>query len=293
MKDKKTFSYKMTYNYRKLKYNINRLWFLHKFKLSIILIVFALIVTYFYQNIFVSIGSGEQGVLWYRISGTNMERIYDEGLHFVCPWDKMYIYNVRVQAVNDTMSILTSQGLTVKFNITYRFYPDKLELPKIHKILGPKYNESYVQPEIKAAAMSILGNYTPEKLYTMSTQVIQATIKQYVLKELYDQDIVLEDFLINKIELPIKISNAIEDKLSKEQLLLEFDYRIGIAEKERARKEIEAEGINKFESISGVSMLKWRGLDVTEKLTTSPNSKVIIVGTSDKDLPVILNSESK
>ncbi len=293
MKDKKSISYKMTYQYRKFKYNIMRLWFLHKFKLSIFAVIFGLVVTYFWQAIFVSIGSGEQGVLWYRITGTNMERIYDEGLHLVFPWDKMYVYNVRIQSVNDTMSILTSQGLTVKFNITYRFYPDKTELPKIHKILGPDYNKTYVKPEIRAAAMSILGNYTPEKLYTMSTQVIQATIKQYVLKELYDQDIVLEDFLINKIELPIKIASAIEDKLSKEQLLLEFDYRIGIAKKEKRRKEIEAEGIKIFENTTGVSILKWRGIEATEKLTTSPNSKVIIVGTSDKDLPVILNSESK
>jgi regulator of protease activity HflC (stomatin/prohibitin superfamily) len=203
----------------------------------------------------------------------------------------MYLYNTRIQAVDDTMAILTSQGMTVKIIFTYRYHPYKDNLPKLHQTLGPNYNLVYIKPEIEAAAMSIIGNYNPERLYQMSTQIIQSIIKQYVYKQILDHNIILEDFLIKKIELPKTIAEAIEQKMSKEQLLQEFDFLVGIEKKEKERKIIEAEGIKSFETISNIPILKWRGLEVTEKLSTSPNSKIILVGTGSNQLPILLNAD--
>jgi regulator of protease activity HflC (stomatin/prohibitin superfamily) len=125
----------------------------------------------------------------------------------------------------------------------------------------------------------------------MSTQIIQSIIKQYVYKQILDHNIILEDFLIKKIELPKTIAEAIEQKMSKEQLLQEFDFLVGIEKKEKERKIIEAEGIKSFETISNIPILKWRGLEVTEKLSTSPNSKIILVGTGSNQLPILLNAD--
>ncbi len=75
-----------------------------------------------------------------------------------------------------------------------------------------------------------------------------------------------------------------------EQLNYEYDYKLQIEEKEKKRKEIEAEGVKQFEAISNIPILKWKGLEVTSEFAKSKNSKIILVGTSQKSLPLLLNT---
>ena len=67
-------------------------------------------------------------------------------------------------------------------------------------------------------------------------------------------------------------------------------------EKQEAdRKRIEAKGIADFQTIvaQGISdqLLRWKGVEATEKLAQSPNTKVIIVGSGKDGLPVILDTK--
>jgi regulator of protease activity HflC (stomatin/prohibitin superfamily) len=71
-----------------------------------------------------------------------------------------------------------------------------------------------------------------------------------------------------------------------------------ILEKERKeadRKRIEAQGIADFQKIvaTGIDerLLRWKGIEATEKLANSPNTKVIIVGAGKDGLPVILDTK--
>ncbi|MCK9476520.1 MAG: hypothetical protein M0R46_11405 [Candidatus Muirbacterium halophilum] len=44
----------------------------------------------------VTIEPGEKGVLFYKWGdGLDKETVYDEGVHFVSPWNTMIIYDVR------------------------------------------------------------------------------------------------------------------------------------------------------------------------------------------------------
>ena len=67
-------------------------------------------------------------------------------------------------------------------------------------------------------------------------------------------------------------------------------------EKQEAdRKRIEAKGISDFQNIvaQGISdqLLRWKGVEATEKLANSPNTKVIIVGAGKDGLPIILDTK--
>ena len=73
-----------------------------------------------------------------------------------------------------------------------------------------------------------------------------------------------------------------------------------ILEKERQeaeRKRIEAKGIADFQDIvsRGISeqLLKWKGIEATEKLANSPNTKVVIIGSPKDGLPIILGSDKQ
>jgi regulator of protease activity HflC (stomatin/prohibitin superfamily) len=64
---------------------------------------------------------------------------------------------------------------------------------------------------------------------------------------------------------------------------------------EADRKRIEAKGIADFQNIvaQGISdqLLRWKGVEATEKLANSPNTKIIIVGSGKDGLPVILDTK--
>jgi len=63
-------------------------------------------------------------------------------------------------------------------------------------------------------------------------------------------------------------------------------------EQEADRKRIEAKGIADFQDIvsKGISdqLLKWKGIEATEKLAGSSNTKVVVIGSGKDGLPLIL-----
>ncbi|MFA6572244.1 MAG: prohibitin family protein, partial [Bacteroidota bacterium] len=203
----------------------------HRVKIIIFLLIFSFLFIYFWQNILISVETGTVGVKWNRFSGTVQDKIYGEGLYVFLPWDKLYRYNLRIKNVNDTMKLLTRDGLGIKMNFSYRYYILRDSVICLHLKLGPEFEEKYVKSEAKAAAMSIIGNYPPDKIYTLSTLTIQTIIKQFLFKKLKAQNIVLDNFLITNISLPETITRSIELKLAKEQLAMEFDYRLKVEEK--------------------------------------------------------------
>ncbi|MDD2426362.1 MAG: SPFH domain-containing protein, partial [Bacteroidales bacterium] len=135
--------------YRLFIRGISDYWDRHTVGISLTLLIFVLIVAIFWKNIFISIDSGEQGIRWSRIKGTQLDEYYGEGLKIIWPWDKMYIYTTRIQTKSDTMNILTAEGLSISVEFIYRFYAIPDSIPAIHKTLGVKYAETFVAPEVE------------------------------------------------------------------------------------------------------------------------------------------------
>jgi regulator of protease activity HflC (stomatin/prohibitin superfamily) len=166
-----------------------------------------------------------------------------------------------------------------------------LGLPLLHKRWGPDYVNTFILPEAKATMISVIGNVDRQTLQSPSSDQVQTKAFVHLSKELKDSKVYLHDLLIIRLSIPKSLSDAIERKLTQEQLLQEYKYRVEVAEMEKERKAIEAEGIKLFEQISGIPILKWRGLDVTSEIARSKNAKVIVIGTGAEGLPVILNAE--
>ncbi|HEX2957037.1 MAG TPA: prohibitin family protein [Chitinispirillaceae bacterium] len=276
-----------------IKTKVDGFWNKYLFSITLSLLIFCFVIAVFWNRIFISIDPGYQGIRWSRFEGTQVDEIYNEGLHIIWPWDRMYLYTTRVQTNNNSLDILTTEGLTIKVEYTYRFHVFPDSIPVVHQELGYQYATTFVEPEIQAASMAVIGNYTPDQLYQISTLVVQSTIKHYLSKRLLSQNIVFDDYLIRKIVLPEVVSKSIEKKMVAKQLAMEFEYKLQVEAKEMERKKIEAEGISQFAQISGIPILKWKGLEVTEKFAESKNSKIIMVGNNENSLPLILNSDEK
>ncbi|PLX70430.1 MAG: hypothetical protein C0602_06355 [Denitrovibrio sp.] len=264
--------------------------------LTVSVLVLLVVFAYFFNSIFINIYPGEAGVLWKRFSGgTEMDYVYNEGLQIIFPWDKMYKYDIRVQQYSYDFEALSKDGLIIKFDLSVRFFPQRLNLPKLHKEIGPDYIEKVVKPEVQAHLRKVVANYTPEEIYTSEGYLLQIII-QGSMGAFSDRYLNLENLLVKKMTLPASIRDAIERKLTQEQKVKEYDYRLMREAKEAQRKSIEAEGIKRFQEIvkSGKffdKYIQYKGIDATLELSKSNNSKVVVVG-SNGNLPLIMNLDS-
>ena len=243
----------------------------------------------------VTIESGKAGVL-YRTFGGGVDTKYyfDEGFHFVAPWNKVFIYEVRQQELFEKMSVLSLNGLEIKLDASIWYQPIGNELGLLHKTRGENYLERVIQPAIRSATRSVVGRYTPEQIYSTKRDAIQAEIYEEAKKILDNQHVQLNEVLVRDVTLPQTIKTAIENKLGQEQESLEYVFRIEKATKEAERQRIEAKGKSDANRILSESLtdkiLKDKGIEATLQLAKSPNSKIVVVGSGKDGLPLILGN---
>ncbi|BDW94039.1 prohibitin family protein [Allomuricauda sp. XS_ASV26] len=244
----------------------------------------------------VTIGSGEAGVLYKTFGGgvvTDAPPL-GEGFHLVAPWNRVYIYEVRQQEKTEKMNVLSSNGLDIKLEASVWFQPKYDELGKLHQEKSEQYIDRVLLPAIRSAARSVVGRYTPEQLYSSKRDAIQQEIFEETQKIVEDQYIQLNEVLVRDVTLPPTIKDAIERKLKQEQESLEYEFRLVTAEKEAEKVRIEAQGKADANRILSASLtdkiLQDKGIDATIKLSESPNTKVIVVGSGDDGLPLILGN---
>jgi regulator of protease activity HflC (stomatin/prohibitin superfamily) len=112
-----------------------------------------------------------------------------------------------------------------------------------------------------------------------------------------DKYIAIENVLIRDVQIPPKISEAINFKLTADQEAQRMQFTIEKEKLEAERKRIEAKGIADFQQIvsAGItsSLLKWKGIEATLKIAESQNTKVVIVGNDAGSLPIILGGDGK
>ena len=244
----------------------------------------------------ITIGSGEAGVLYRTFGGgvVTDEPPLGEGFHLVAPWNKVFVYEVRQQEVFEKMQVLSSNGLEIKLDASAWFEPKYESLGKLHQDKGEAYVQRILLPTIRSAARSVVGRYTPEQLYSSKRDAIQAEIFEVTKKIVEGQYIQLNEVLVRDVTLPPTIKEAIERKLKQEQDSLEYEFRLITAEKEAKRQIIEAQGKADANKILSASLtdkiLQDKGIEATLKLAQSPNAKVVVVGSGESGLPLILGN---
>jgi regulator of protease activity HflC (stomatin/prohibitin superfamily) len=267
------------------------------FPKSIIPIIFiGILALILFTKSAITIDSGEAGVLYRTFGGgvVTDQPPLGEGFHIVAPWNKVFVYEVRQQEAFEKMDVLSSNGLDIKLDASVWFQPDFVNLGKLHQEKSEMYKERILLPAIRSAARSVVGRYTPEDLYSSKRDVIQIEIFEETKKIVEDQYIQLNEILIRDITLPATIKEAIERKLKQEQESLEYEFRLITADKEAQKVRIEAKGKADANKILSASLtdkiLQDKGIEATLELAKSPNTKVVIVGSSKDGLPLILGN---
>lgn len=280
---------------KKTRFRKLRLWIEDK---APVLIVGGLLMTitiaFFLDNMVITIKPGETGVLYRRFhGGTVTQYVYPEQVHFILPWNKMYIYTTRVQTVKHELTVLTNKGLPLTLFLNIRYRPDYDMLGMLHKRIGPDYVNRILLPEIESVLRKRLGQIDPEDVYTNKMGVL-TKIMFIAIEETISHHVIVEDIIIRKIQLPEKIRNAIENKLVEQQTLETYIYKLKVEEQEAKRKGVEAKGIKDYQKIIAETLsdklIKWQGVQATLKLAESENAKVVIIGGGKDGIPVILGN---
>ena len=259
----------------------------------VIVIVSLIFLVLFGSSIFYTVEPGEKGVIFRKFGGgLDKEKIYEQGFHVIAPWNTLHIYDVKINETFEKMEVLSQNGLSIKIDLSFRYNPIHNKIGYLHDEIGRNYVERIVKPEIRSVTREVIGNYLPEELYSTKREAIEDEIETLTRAKVEPKYITLDAILIRDVTLPQTLRTAIEQKLKQEQEALEYDFKIQKARKEAERKEIEANGIAEFQKIVNRTitpqLLKWKGVEATQEISKSQNSKVIVIGNGDGDLPIIL-----
>jgi regulator of protease activity HflC (stomatin/prohibitin superfamily) len=256
-----------------------------------------LIFVILWHRVVVIVSSGEGGVLYKPFAGgTVIDKIYTEGLYLLLPFNQMTIYNTRVQIIRHEFDVLTNRGLPVTLKIAVRFRPIFELLGVLHQGVGTDYPQKIILPQIESVLRKGLGSHTPEEIYTNKDLLLSRLVSQ-AIEEIGRKFVIVDDIIIRSVSLPSEVAEAIEQKLVEEQKFLSYTFRLQTEQQEAERKRIEAGGIRDHakiiqEQLSDI-VLKWHGIQATQTLAQSDNSKLIFIGSGQNGLPIMLSVDQQ
>jgi regulator of protease activity HflC (stomatin/prohibitin superfamily) len=250
--------------------------------------VFILVILFF--SAVTRVGTGHVGVLtlFGRVSGETLA----EGIHLINPMKTNNELSIQTQTLKESASVPSSEGLMMSLDtsLIYHLNPDRAA--EVFQKIGADYENVVVEPTLRSAIREATASHTANALYTGEREMVAKQIYDQVSTQLNQRGLIVENVLLRDIQLPSTLKAAIEAKQQAEQESLAMNFRLQKETQEAQRKRIEAAGVRDFQQIvaQGItpSLLEWKGIEATENLAKSPNSKVVVIGNNKNGLPLIL-----
>ena len=237
-----------------------------------------------------SIPTGNVGVLtlFGRVTGETLA----EGIHVINPLKSVQKLSVQTQSVKESANVPSNEGLILALDTSLLFHLDKTKAAWVYQTVGDNYVEKIVEPTLRSEIRASTSAHTANALYSNARELVQQQIQENLTKQLSPRGVIVENVLLRDVQLPAMLKGSIEAKQQAEQDALRMSFILQKEKQEAERKRIEAQGIADFQKIvaQGISpqLLEWKGIEATEKLATSSNAKVVIVGNAKNGLPLVL-----
>lgn len=242
---------------------------------------------------FTVIPAGHTGVIDFL--GYVSDNTLKPGVNMVNPMANVEKMSIKTQELKELMSVPSKEGLSVDLEISLLFKLDAEKANDIYKTVGPNYAEIILVPQFRSVVRGVTARYEAKALYTASREKLASEILSELENLVGPRGIIVEQAPLRQIQLPERLTKSIEEKLQAEQESQRMEFILTREKQEADRKRIEAKGIADFQEIvsKGISeqLLKWKGIEATEKLAGSQNTKVVIIGSGKDGLPLILGSD--
>ncbi len=237
-----------------------------------------------------SIPTGNVGVLtlFGKVTGT----VLGEGIHLINPLESVQKMSVQTQSVKESANVPSNEGLILALDTSLLFRLDRTKAAQVFQTVGENYAEKIVEPTLRAAIRASTSSHTANALYTNARELVQQQIQDELTTQLAVRGVIVEAVLLRDVQLPAMLKGSIEAKQQAEQDALRMSFILQKEKQEAERKRIEAQGIADFQKIvaQGIStqLLEWKGIEATEKLALSNNTKVVVIGNPKNGLPLVL-----
>ncbi len=236
------------------------------------------------------VDSGHVGVL--TLFGRVTGEVLPEGIHLINPFKANNEMSIRTQEVKESASVPSSEGLVMNLDTSLIYHLNPAKAAEVYQKIGPNYVTVLVEPNLRAAIREATASHTANALYTGEREMVAKQVNEQLISHLTSRGIEVENVLLRDIQLPQTLKASIETKQQAEQEALAMSFRLQRERQEAERKRIEAQGVRDFQQIvaQGItpSLLEWKGIEATETLAKSANSKVVVIGNSKNGLPLIL-----
>jgi regulator of protease activity HflC (stomatin/prohibitin superfamily) len=243
---------------------------------------------------FTMIPAGHVGVV--DFFGVVSDQTLRAGINPVNPMATVIKYSIQTQEHKETMQVLSREGLTIGLEVSalYRLNPDSAA--RVYKtVAGGDYETIILIPQFRSICRAVTASFQASALYSTERERLGASIQDELAKTVAPRGVTIENTPIRNVALPTQLTEAIEQKQRADQESQRMEFILTKEKQEADRKRIEAKGIADFQTIvaAGISdnLLRWKGIEATEKIASSPNTKVVIVGAGKDGLPIILDTK--
>ncbi len=261
---------------------------------TILLLVFVFFAAVAVIQVFTIIPAGNVGVV--DFFGIVQARTLPPGISMVNPMANIHKFTAQTQEHKENMQVLSREGLTIglELSVLYRLNPDSAA--RVYQtIVGGDYENVLLIPQFRSISRAVTASFQASALYSTERERLAINIQEELARTLAPRGIIVESVPLRNVSLPTQLTEAIEQKQRADQEAQRMEFILLKEKQEADRKRIEAKGISDFQNIvaQGISdqLLRWKGVEATEKLANSPNTKVIIIGAGKDGLPIILDTK--
>lgn len=214
----------------------------------------------------------------------------NEGIKFFNPFTTTYLrVPVRTTNVEQVLLLPSKEGLTITAEVSVLYHIERDMAPVVIEEIGKDFERNVLINTLRSAAANISAEYFAKDMHSLKRNEIEVSIKEKMNKVLREKGFEIEAVLMKSINLPQRLSSAIEDKLRAEQQFQEMEFVVQRELREADRKRAEAEGIRDAQAIinEGLSpiLIQYQSIQAFRELSKSNNAKIII---TDGNAPIMV-----
>lgn len=263
---------------------------MNKQESSLALLGLVVAVLIAFTQLWTVIPAGHVGVI--DFFGVVSDNTLRPGINIINPLANVIKFDARTQELKEVMDVPSKEGLSVQLELSLLYSLNVENANKIYKSVGEDYVEKILVPQFRSVVRGVTASYDARALYTAERTVLAKMMETDLTNLVKPRGINIEAAPLRRILLPAGLTASIEEKLKSEQESQRMQFILQRETQEAERKRIEAKGIADFQDIvaRGISdqLLKWKGIEATEKLASSNNTKIVVIGSGKDGLPLIL-----
>ena len=229
------------------------------------LIIGIILAVLFLSFSIIIVPAGETGV--YHLFGKVKDSEFKSGLHFKNPFALLTKMSIRTEEYTmtiiqgegqvknaDAIRALTKEGLEVDLDITVLYRLEEGSASDVFKNVGLDYVKKIIRPSIRSGIREVIANYEAKDVYSEKRELAANEILERLKRDIDPRGIIIEEVLLRNVNLPTKLSNAIQEKLTAEQESQRYEFVLQKEGKEAERKRIEAAGQRDAQKIINESL---------------------------------------